>query len=193
MKLKMLPSLIAAALSFSTLSMAEDTGGGAAAEPSKPRFAKKSYDESTGVVSIEFGNGKVVELDTNTCSPEMKTLLMLHGASQKIGDSYAGAKGDFASAVASAQAVVDQLLAGEWTSSGEERGPRLAELAEAIARIKGVPVEKAMAAVEKATDEQRKGFRANAQVKAAIAQARAEKAQKALEAAGSQELSVDLG
>lgn len=193
MKHKLLPSLIAAALSFTHLSMAEDTGGGATAEAGKTRFAKKSYDESTGVVSIEFGNGKVVELDTNTCSPEMKTLLMLHGASQKIGDSYAGAKGDFASAIASAQGVIDQLLAGEWTSSGEERGPRLAELAEAISRIKNVDVAKAMAAVEKATDEQRKAWRSNAQVKAAIAQARAEKAQKALEAATTTELVVDLG
>jgi len=164
-----------------------------ATEVSKPRFAKKSYNEETGVVSIEFGNGKVLELDTNACSPEIKTLLMLHGASQKIGDSYAGAKGDFASGIASAQSVIDQLLAGEWTSSGEERGPRLAELAEAIARIKGVPVEKALAAVEKATDDQRKAWRSNAQVKAAIAQARAEKAQKALEASQPQELAVDLG
>jgi len=164
-----------------------------AAEPKKVAFAKKTYNDETGVVSFAFGNGEVVEFDTNSCNEEVRTLLMLHGASQKIGDSYAGAKGNFAEGISSAKSVISQLLAGEWTATGEERGPRLAELAEAIAVIKSVPVEKAMAAVEKATDDQRKAWRSNAQVKAAIAKNRADKAAKALAEATPQELVVDLG
>jgi hypothetical protein len=188
MKLSKMFPLLAAATLF-----ADAPATASAAEVKKPAFAKKTYNEETGVVSFAFGNGETVEFDTNSCNEEVRTLLMLHGASQKIGDSYAGAKGNYAEGIASAKSVISQLLAGEWTATGEERGPRLAELAEAIAVIKNVAVEKAMAAVEKATDEQRKAWRSNAQVKAAIAKNRADKAAKALAAAAPAELVVDLG
>lgn len=163
-------------------------------EPKKAPFAKKSYNDETGVVQITFSDpsGTVVELDTNQCNEDIRTLLMLHGASQKIGDSYAGVKGNHAEGINNAKSVIQQLLAGEWKATGEERGPRLAELAEAIARIKSAPLDKAMAAVEAATDEQRAAWRSNAQVKAAIAQNRAEKAQKALEGSQPVELVVNL-
>ena len=179
-------------LAVATLSMAET--GTAAAETKKAPFAKKTYNDETGIVSITFSDpqGTVVELDTSKCSDEIRTLLMLHGASQKIGDSYAGVKGNYAEGINNAKAVVQQLLAGEWKATGEERGPRLQELAEAIARIKGASVEAALKAVEAATDEQRAAWRSNAQVKAAIAQGRAEKAQKALEGQQPQELVVNL-
>jgi hypothetical protein len=60
---------------------------------------------------------------------------------------------------------------------------RLVELAEAIGRIKAVPIEQAMAAVEKATDEQRKTWRSDAKVKSVLATIRAEAAARALEEA----------
>lgn len=182
-------------LAVATLSMAESTP---AAQPTpeakKVPFAKKTYNDETGIVAITFSDpsNTVVELDTSKCSDEIRTLLMLHGASQKIGDSYAGVKGNFGEGINNAKAVVQQLLAGEWKATGEERGPRLQELAEAIARIKGAPVEAALKAVEAATDEQRASWRSNAQVKAAIAQGRAEKAQKALEGSQPVELVVNL-
>ena len=96
---------------------------------------------------------------------------------------------------ADAKAVIDGLKAGSWRSAaGEGEGkPRLGELAEAIARIKGVPLEKAMAAVEKADEKQRKDWRSNAKVRAVIAQLRAEKAAKDLEAAAEKDLAIDLG
>jgi hypothetical protein len=161
----------------------------------KVKFSEKEYDLDSGVVSFTFGNGSQLDLDCTTLSPEMQRQLMLHGAAQKIGDSYAGAKGDYSKAVESAQAVIEQLTQGVWRAArgeGEAR-PRLGELADAIARIKGVDREKAMAAVEKATDEQRKAWRGNAKVKAEIAAIRAEAAAKALEQAAEQELVVDLG
>lgn len=166
----------------------------AGSEVKKAPFAKKTYNDETGVVEIKFSDpsGTVVSLDTNQCNEEVRMLLMLHGASQKIGDSYAGVKGNFVEGINNAKAIVQQLLSGEWRATGEERGPRLAELAEAIARVKGAPVEKAMAAVEAATDEQRAAWRSNPQVKSAIAQNRAEKAQKALEGAQPVELVVNL-
>ena len=160
----------------------------------KTKFSDKEYDLDTGVVSFTFGNGTTLELDANELSPEMQKQLMLHGISQKVGDSYAGAKGDFAKAIDAAKGVIDQLTQGIWRAArgeGEAR-PRLGELAEAIARIKGVDRDKAMAAVEKATDDQRKQWRGNAKVRHVIAQIRAEAAAKALEQAAEQELEVDL-
>ena len=167
----------------------------AGAEATKPKFCDKDYDLDTGIVYFSFGNGKTLEFDTNRASEEIRKTLLLHGASQKIGDSFAGAKGNFALGLQSAQDVIDQLYSGAWKAGrgeGEAR-PRLAELAEAIARIKSVDLERATAAVEKATDEQRKAWRLNGKVKLAIAEIRAEKAAKALEEVGEQELTVDFG
>ena len=165
---------------------------GAAAAKS-PKFCDKDYDLDTGVVYFSFGNGKTLEFDSNRVSEEIRKTLLLHGASQKIGDSFAGAKGNFQLGLQSAQDVIEQLYAGAWSAGrgeGEAR-PRLAELAEAISRIKAVVLDRAAAAVEKASDEQRKAWRLNAKVKAVIAQIRAEKAAKALEEAGEQELVVE--
>ena len=187
MNKKLLAVAVAGALA---LNMAE-----AATEAAKVKFCEKEYDLDTGVVSFTFGNGEVVEVDVNQLPEQMRKQLMLHGVSQKVGDSFAGAKGNFMEGISAAKSVIEQLVAGIWRSArgeGEAR-PRLGELAEAIARIKGVEVAVAMAAVEKATDEQRKAWRGNAKVKATIAAIRAEAAQKALEAAGEQTLEVDLG
>jgi len=161
-------------------------------EVAKVKFAKKEYDMDTGVLEIAFGNGEVKEFDSASLPEEIRKNLMLHGLSQKLGDSYAGVKGNFAEALANVAAVFDSLKNGDWSTAGDEARPRLAELAAAIARIKSVAIEKATAAVEKATDEQRKSWRGNAEVKAAIAAARAEKAAAALAGAPKQELQVDL-
>lgn len=178
------------ALAVSQLYAAEPSVG---AEEKKAKFASKEYDMDAKSVGITFGNGEKVDFELDRCSDEIKLQLALHGASQKIGDSYAGAKGNFVEAKASAQDVVDQLYAGVWRASREDDArPRLAELAEAIARIKNVPLESATAAVEKGTEDQRKQWRSNAKVKATIAQIRAEKAAKALEEAGEQSLDIQV-
>lgn len=163
------------------------------AEKKAPKFCDKNWGDD-GVVTFKFGNGTALSFDTNKCNDETKLDLRCHGASQKIGDSFAGVKGNYAEGVANAQKVIDQLYAGEWAADREGGAPRLAELAEAIARIKGIDLEKTKAAVEKATDEQRSQWRSNAKVKATIAAIRAEKAQAALEAAGKEagEVNIDL-
>lgn len=188
---------LAVAAAFASPLHADAVAAGAAAESDKKvKFAEKEYDLDTGLVTIAFGDGKKVECNVLELSPEMQKQLMLHGASQKIGDSYAGAKGNFAEAFKSASDIVEQLKQGVWRSARGEGEPvaRLAELAEAISRIKQVDLDKAKAAVEKATDEQRKGWRSNPGVKAMIAKLRAEKAAAELEAAGDKagELEVDL-
>lgn len=54
------------------------------------------------------------------------------------------------------------------------------ELAHAIARIKGVSIDKALAAVEQADEDTRRNWRTNAKVKYAIAQNRADRAMEAV-------------
>lgn len=178
-------------LSVTPLYMADAAPATAPAEPVKVQFCKKDWNEA-GVCFFRFGNGTVLEFDTNKVNEETKLDLRCHGASQKIGDSFAGVKGNYAEGIANAQAVIDQLYSGEWTADREGGAPRLAELAEAIARIKGSDLEKTKQAVEKATDDQRRQWRSNAKVKAAIAAIRAEKAQKALEAAAEQEVQITI-
>lgn len=186
MQKKLMAAAVGAALTFGMAEVAPE-------KSTKVKFAEKEYDLDTGLVVITFGNGKSVEFDSGKVSPEILKQLALHGASQKIGDSYAGVKGNYAEGVQSAQDVIDQLYAGVWKASREDDArPRLAELAEAISRIKQVPIEAATAAVEKGTDDQRKAWRSNAKVKAVIAQLRAEKAAKALEEAGEQTLDIQV-
>ena len=178
------------ALGLALASMAEASP----AAEKKVQFCKKEYDLDTGVVYFAFGNGETVEIDSNSIPEDTRKQCTLHGISQKGGDSYAGAKGNYAEAIQSVKDIRDQLYAGAWKADRDSEGrPRLGELAEAIARIKGVDLERATAAVEKATDEQRKEWRSNAKVKFTIQQIRTEKAAKALEeAADKTEVNVDL-
>lgn len=184
-----LARLVGLALTMQAVNPAQP-GNGGAARSDRNKVAKKEYDLDTRVVSITFSDESALELDCNELPSEIQTRLMLHGASQKLGDSFAGVKGNVAEAKTNVQAVIDALRSGEWGTGGDEARPRLAELAEAISRIKNTDLEKTKAAVEKASDEQRKAWRSNAKVKATIAQLRAEKAQKALEAAGEQTLDI---
>lgn len=182
-------------LALVSLAMAEASGG-TSTEPKKAKFCDKEYDLDTLTGTFTFGNGKVLSFDLGKCSQAIKDQLAMHGASQKIGDSFAGVKGNFAEGIGNAQDTIDQLYAGVWKAAREDDArPRLAELAEAISRIKGVSLDAATKAVEAGTDEMRKQWRSNAKVKATIAQLRAEKAAKALEdaqAAGEKELEISI-
>lgn len=160
------------------------------------QVAKKDYDTETASFNIVFANGNKREVIITDLPQEIQLNLALHGLSQKLGDSYASVKGDVGLAEQKFDAVLKQLMNGEWAAKREGEGAsKVTELAEAIARIKNVPIEKANAAVAQATDEQIKGWKANASVKAVIAQIRAEKAQAraAKEQGESTELQIDLG
>lgn len=159
--------------------------GATAAAPSK-KFCEKSYDEAleSGVVEFSFGNGTKLEVDVDTLPANIQRQLMLHGALQKIGDSYAGAKGNFSEGIENAKGVISALSGGEWgTGRDSDSKPRLGELSEAISRLKSISLEEATKAVEAADEDKRKTWRAHPKVKAVIALIRSEKAQKALEAA----------
>ncbi len=167
----------------------------AAAEDKKPAFCKKSFNVETGDYTFAFGNGAAVSGNVSEFSTEIIDRLTGHGLMQKGGDSYASVKGNFAQGIENLNGVLSALKSGDWSQEREGSGPRLDELAAAIARIKGVSVEKAMAACTKATEKMIADWRSNAKVKAVVAQIRAEKAAAALqasEAEGSKEIEVEL-
>jgi hypothetical protein len=145
-------------------------------EDTKVKFCEK--DSEGTVVLFKFGNGEVRSLDLDTLSDETKTNLMIHGALQKIGDSYAGAAGDYQFAISNVEKVMGNLEAGNFNApraSGEAK-PKTGELAEAIAALQGTEVAEAAALVEAMDDDTRKAVRAHPAVKAKIAELRAQKA-----------------
>lgn len=156
-----------------------------ATEVKKIKFAEKTSEGT--VLSFKFGNDTVVTVDLSELSEDMQQNLMVHGALQKIGDSYASAGGDFAFAIAAAEKVIDNLRNDLWgsarTGSGEGKKSS-GELATALSLLQGKDVADVAAALEAATDEQRKAVRSHPAVKAKIAELRAAKAAEALAKAG---------
>lgn len=160
-------------------------------------MTKKATDATAKTVSFDFENGKVSVFDLSKVSPEILNRLALHGASQKIGDSYAGA-GDESDPVAYAEAaandVIAQLYAGDWrvTATG---GPRVSDLAQAISQLSGQTVEAVTAGLNKATDEAKKKLRKQPKIAAQLAQIKATnaaaRAAKLAEAAGKVDESAD--
>lgn len=84
----------------------------------KARRMKKNYDEDAGTCSFTFENlGETLTLSMSDLSEDIQRKLMYHGAIQKIGDG--GAVGKDATdqdCYNGVKSVIDQLLAGEWTT-----------------------------------------------------------------------------
>jgi hypothetical protein len=143
-------------------------------------MTKKTVNFEAGTVTFDFENGKTAVFDIAKVSADIAKRLALHGASQKVGDSYAGA-GEAADPVAYAEQAagetIAQLVAGDWrvTSAG---GPRVSDLAAALSRLNGQPVEVITEQLAKATDDQKKDLRKIPQVAAALAAIKAESAAK---------------
>lgn len=149
------------------------------------KFCDKQLDLDAKVIEFTFSDGTVITADIGSLSAEIQLQLMMHGASQKLGDSYASAKGNVSEGVASLQKTIETLQSGSWTAgrADGETKPRTTELAEALARIKGIDIAAAQAAVEAADEEKRKTLRSHPKVKAVIAAIRAEKAARKAEKA----------
>ena len=86
-------------------------------------IAKKSLDVATMTVVIVFADGHTIEVVAPSLSDEIQANLLLHGLSQKLGDSYAGAA-DLAEAVEKCETIAERLAGGEWVKPREGAGPR---------------------------------------------------------------------
>lgn len=166
------------------------------AEGKSQPVAKKDYNPEEKTAIFLFSDGTEIVWNVGAFPTKIQTDLMLHGAIQKGGDSYAGVKGDVKLAIENVRKLGAALLAGDWGPEREGGGVRIGAIAEAIARIKGVTVDEARTALtasEDASDAEKEALskkiatlRAHPQIKLVISQIALEKAQK--EAAEAPEL-----
>jgi len=140
--------------------------------------------QPTGEIKFTFSDDTSETFNMSEVKPDMAVRLALHGAAQKIGDSYAGAaatEDPLAYAKQSVKETIAQLYAGDWRVSGGGGGPRVNELAIAISRAGGEPLEECIEFVGAMTDEDKKVWRKKPKVALALAQIAAEKQAKRIE------------
>lgn len=122
-------------------------------------FCKKVIDLETQTVAFNFASDEFDNVTLNLSDFEpIHAQLALHGLSQKVGDSYAAAKGTPASdRHESFLAMVERLKSGDWVAEGKSAGPRPSMVAMAVMAFladNGVVVNPATLP-KKATDEER--------------------------------------
>jgi hypothetical protein len=144
------------------------------------KIAKKEAMENG--VKFTFSNGTIIMATLDGIPFEMKERLAVHGLSQKLGDSYASAndKGwsvqDCADTVAE---ILHGLRAGIWSQAG---GSGVNIMAEAIARMLDKTAEQCAEILAAMTDDERKEMAKRDDVKAMVAQIKAERAKARLAA-----------
>lgn len=159
----------------------------------KPNFCNVVVD-ANGVVTFAFANGAELSINPQELPEEQQENLTRHGLVQKVRDSFASAKGDFAFAQGAAEKVIQQLKDNQWTASrgSSESKPKIGELVQALANLKGLDLDTVTAAVERATEEKRKAWRSNPEVKAEIARLRAEAARARAATAKAEDIDLEL-
>ena len=139
-------------------------------------MAKVTKEAKETGVDFTFQDGTVLSAELSALNPEMINKLAVHGLSQKVGDSYSGEEA--ANCQTIAEAVWKTLTEGEWsTRSGGGGGPRISQLAEALARVTGEEIQACVGTIAEMDDDGKKDLRAHPQIKATIAEIKLEKAQ----------------
>lgn len=140
---------------------------------------KKVVREDGTGIDFTFINGHVLQVNLNDIPEEIRESLILHGLSQKIGDSYAGAD-TVEDCITSASDVYEQLKAGQWKSVRESTGgaPKSNQLVEAIMAITGRTSEEVNKMLDSKSDEERKAIRKDPRVAAQLAIISAQRAQE---------------
>ena len=126
-----------------------------------------------GFVRFEFIDGEVVQCDVASLPDEIIHRLALHGLSQKVGDSYAGAA-SVTEARIMADTVYKNLVAGMWAT----KATRGVKIIEAIHRAMGIPLDVALEKWSLMDDGKKKAVRAHPDIKKALAEIEAERAAK---------------
>lgn len=158
------------------------------------KFLVKLTPEDVGglprTVRFVLGNGVEVRACLDDFSEQMIERLALHGLSQKVGDSTSSLskERDFHGAFGNMQGVVDNLMNDLWSARA---GSGTSDLVAAIAKLQGIELEEAQAAVDKATEEQIAAFKKHPAIVAEIKRAQAERANELAKKAS--DSAVDLG
>lgn len=141
------------------------------------RKVTKTVDVDAGSITFVFATGETETVDVTTLPAETQKQLMLHGASQKLGDSYSGEDADKCHTIM--MGVVKNLTEGTWSarSGGGGGSPRISQLAEALSRAAGEPLDACVEKLSAMDDDVKKQVRAHPAVQAALAEIKLEKAQ----------------
>ena len=177
----------------------------------KQRRIKRTIDtENSRVVFESLSDGKTITVSADDLGagaskailglPNGATIMrtLLHGINAKVGDAASDPDSD---AFASMTGVFDNLKAGVWSDRGTgEGGARVTLLAEAIASVKGMDVEKVVDQLAEKTEDQKKQLAGLPAIKAAMedikakrAAERAKKAKADAKSAGAEEGADLLG
>ena len=153
----------------------------------------RSATAAAAKLEFRFANGEVRSVNLETFPANINTSLAWFGRSEKLGNFYAGAKGDPAIALEKFEAGLELLISGEWIEKGEGVGTAPSLIVEAIVRAltaEGQTVDDTRRAeiAEKCKDKDtregaKKDAKINAHIKAITAERAAERAVKAQEAA----------
>lgn len=148
---------------------------------------KVSKAVSETAVTFEFATGEVVEVSPKDFSGDIQKQLMLHGLSQKLGDSYSGEDADKCHSIFTG--VLANLTDGNWSArAGGGGSPRISQLAEALARETGETVEKCVETLAAMDDDKKKAVRQHPAIQVQLSQIKLEKA-----AADAEKLKAELG
>ena len=139
-------------------------------------MAKKATKKVTdGGVDISFESGDSLIVNLDSLDQSIVTKLALHGLSQKLGDSYAGA--ELSEAFELASSVASRLLAGEWAQAREGGGStRVSMLVEALAAATGKSNDEALEVVKGMSDDQKKELKKHPAIAKELATIAAERA-----------------
>ena len=123
--------------------------------------------------------GKVLSIERDTLSADMWFAAGWHGLAQKLGDTYADAKKKGLVPFDEAEAMLEQIVAGNWVAESLSTGPRIGLLVEAVMAAKaeaGQDCDEAELKGKLADKEYAKRVKANEQVNAHYKRLEAERA-----------------
>lgn len=156
------------------------------------KFLQVIQDAEAGVIRFTLGNGKVVTCKPKSMPEAIQTAACWHGFNQKIRDSAAGFSkdSDYAGAYRAMQSTLETLESGLWNAKGGASGE--SDLAQAVANLKEITLEKAAAAIAGLDEDQLKTLRGKASVKAELLRIKAERAATIAEASDDEDDILDL-
>lgn len=131
------------------------------------QIAKKVVDGATLI--FRWADDSETVINPSDFSEDIQQHAMIHGLSQKLGDSYSGAAGDVTVAKAMFQDTLDALSEGDWNRKGG--GFSTGGIwVEALAQAANVTIEEALEAWNNQDDAGKAGIRKQPQVKLAKAE-----------------------
>lgn len=126
-------------------------------------------------ITFAFSTGEKDTVKPSDFKPSIQKHLMLHGLRQKLGDSYSGEDADKCHKIFSG--VLKALQEERWTVRVAGGGPRISQLADALARVMKKPVDLCIEKIAGMSDEEKLATKKHPDIIVALAAIKLEKAQ----------------